>query len=111
MNMIQNKMSDIIFPIVHRNKWNFRNHFEWIFLQHCFKFFFDTAPVYGAIEKELKTVLKKYPFKVVSKIPFVPVNDGKEDIAHFILNHIRSSQNNIGDSLDTLLFHRSEDLF
>lgn len=71
----------------------------------------DTAPVYGAIEKELKILLKKYPFKVVSKIPFVPVHLGKDDIAHFILNHIRSSQNNLEDSLDTLLFHRSDDLF
>ncbi|OGT34448.1 MAG: hypothetical protein A3C44_00955 [Gammaproteobacteria bacterium RIFCSPHIGHO2_02_FULL_39_13] len=71
----------------------------------------DTAPVYGAIEKELKMLLKKYPFKVVSKIPFVPVNDEKDDIAHFILNHIRSSQNNLDDSLDALLFHRSGDLF
>src|SRR3989338_4437469 len=70
----------------------------------------DTAPVYGTIEKELKILLKKYPFKVVSKIPLAPVNDGKDDIAHFILNHIRCSQNNLGDSLDTLLFHRSDDL-
>jgi len=70
----------------------------------------DTAPVYGSIEKELKTLLKKYPFKVVSKIPFVPVHLGKEDIAHFILTHIRSSQNNLEDSLDTLLFHRADDL-
>ncbi|OGT46366.1 MAG: hypothetical protein A3E82_04645 [Gammaproteobacteria bacterium RIFCSPHIGHO2_12_FULL_38_11] len=70
----------------------------------------DTAPVYGAIEKELKTLLEKYPFKVVSKIPFVPVHLGKKEIAHFIMNHIHSSQNNLEDSLDTLLFHRSDDL-
>ena len=71
----------------------------------------DTAPVYGTIEKELKTLLKKYPFKVVSKIPFVPVHLDKDDIAHFILNNIRRSQNNLEDSLDILLFHRSDDLF
>lgn len=71
----------------------------------------DTAPAYGTIEKELKTLLKKYPFKVVSKIPFVPVHLDKDDIAHFILNHIRRSQNNLEDSLDILLFHRSDDMF
>ena|SRR3990167_5921972 len=71
----------------------------------------DTAPVYGTIEKGLKTLLKKYPFKVVSKIPFVPVHLDKDDIAHFILNNIRRSQNNLEDSLDILLFHRSDDLF
>ena len=71
----------------------------------------DTAPVYGTIEKGLKTLLKKYPFKVVSKIPFVPVHLDKDDIAHFTLNNIRRSQNNLEDSLDILLFHRSDDLF
>lgn len=70
----------------------------------------DTAPVYGSIEKELKTLLKKYPFKVVSKIPFVLSHLEKEDIARFILTHIRNSQNNLEDSLDTMLFHRADDL-
>lgn len=72
----------------------------------------DTAPGYGDIEKDICSMFDGLPFRVISKIAAIPRAQDldRSNIEVFLKTSIYKSKKYLGDSLDTLLFHRSEDL-
>jgi len=69
----------------------------------------DTAPVYGNIEPRIRRLIGDLPFRVISKIPAIPVDLPPRDAGQFALQSALCSRERIGPSLHGLLFHRSTD--
>lgn len=69
----------------------------------------DTAPVYGNIEPRIRRLIGDLPFRVISKIPAIPIDLSPRDAGRFALQSALSSRERIGPSLRGLLFHRSTD--
>jgi len=70
----------------------------------------DTAPAYGDIECRLSSLCEGFEFRIVSKIPPLPVELDDEAAAQWAVNSARTSQTRLGNKLCALLFHRAEDL-
>lgn len=70
----------------------------------------DTAPVYGNIEKTLKSLTSDLPFHIASKIPALPPNLSVNKMRDWVRTSIYKSQDNLGPLLSTLFFHRCDDL-
>lgn len=70
----------------------------------------DTAPAYGEIEARLAPLLNGYPYRVVSKIPALPQAIDLKRAEQTVSESIQKTQERLGGSLTTLLFHNAEDL-
>jgi hypothetical protein len=71
----------------------------------------DTAAAYGDVESRLAALMGGLPFRVVSKLPPLqrPLPAGIT-AAMWGANQVDRSKARLGAALDTLLFHRAEDL-
>lgn len=69
----------------------------------------DTAATYGCSESNLSKFINNYDFEVVSKIPSLTENGLIKD-KDILRSSIKNSQNLLGTSLKTLLFHSATDL-
>lgn len=70
----------------------------------------DTAPAYGNIEERLATLFGPYAFSTVSKIPAIPHDLSMAQVEQFVTSAIDQTRKHLGESLNTLLFHCSDDL-
>ncbi len=70
----------------------------------------DTAPGYGDIENRLPGLATDPRFRFVSKIPAVPRGVSASEAAEFVKQSAARSIGRLGGRLQTLLFHRADDL-
>jgi aryl-alcohol dehydrogenase-like predicted oxidoreductase len=70
----------------------------------------DTAPGYGDIEEHLAELTRNYSFSLVSKVPALPRDANADEIAEFVTDSIHRSHKRLGARLQTILFHRGDDL-
>ncbi|HEU0118229.1 MAG TPA: aldo/keto reductase [Alphaproteobacteria bacterium] len=70
----------------------------------------DTAAAYGDIEPRLAELCANMPFSIISKIPALPGLLQGETPVEFALNAAKESKKRLGDRLQGLMFHSSDDL-
>ncbi len=70
----------------------------------------DTAPAYGSAEFTLSRFLNKLSFRVVSKIPSIPMGLTQDESRKFIKEKIDSTVGFLGDNVSTILFHNHKSL-
>lgn len=70
----------------------------------------DTAPAYGDIEARLGDLMAGHAFAVVSKIQPLPQGLSATALAEWAGAQVERSRHRLGANLQTLLFHRAEDL-
>lgn len=70
----------------------------------------DTAPAYGDIEQRLTLLCRDMPFRIVSKLPSLASAPPGQARINVALRSIAQSRERLGEQLQTVLFHRAEDL-
>jgi aryl-alcohol dehydrogenase-like predicted oxidoreductase len=70
----------------------------------------DTASAYGDIEERLASLVGGRSYKVISKIPALPPVADVASAVAFVRDSVVRIRARLGELLDTILFHRSEDL-
>ncbi len=70
----------------------------------------DTAAAYGTIERRLRRLTGNNPFRIVTKLPAMPQPATVEQAKQWAITQLNSAMDNLGDRLDTVMFHRADDL-
>ncbi|HEY7639581.1 MAG TPA: aldo/keto reductase [Steroidobacteraceae bacterium] len=70
----------------------------------------DTAAAYGSIEERLPALCGGLQFRIVSKIPALPVSTDLAAVEKFVADAVRGARRRLGPSLSCMLFHRAADL-
>lgn len=70
----------------------------------------DTAAAYGEIESRLVGLVVDQMFRIVTKLPAMPVGMNAVEVDAWIGTALQRADERIGGSLYAVLFHRAEDL-
>jgi aryl-alcohol dehydrogenase-like predicted oxidoreductase len=70
----------------------------------------DTAVAYGDIEARLTKLAPYGAFKIVTKLPAIPVETRPSEVSEWVDSILQRTDERIGDSLHAVLFHSAEDL-
>ena len=82
-------------------------------LEHAFSAgirILDTAAAYGTIESRLQVLIGSKPFRVITKLPAMPQTSSAVEAKQWTITQLNSAMKHLGDRLDTVMFHRAEDL-
>lgn len=70
----------------------------------------DTASAYGDIEGRLAGLCGPHPFRIVSKLPAIPLAMSPAEAAGWAVTQAEQSRRRLGQRLTALMCHRAEDL-